>query len=884
MTRTTAMTLSKTIFSTLFFLLVLNLPPSKVSAFSGTGTGEISSPYVIRTCEQLQEIKDEPGKNYVLGQDIDCSGTSTWNQSGDEYLGFEPIGGGYDFWGILDGAYYTIYDLYINRPEDYSVGIFHTVEGGVIGSLTIERAYVNGYQRVAALVGQSAEGEYYDIHVVDSEIISASSISDGKVGGLIGYNQDEMIMEGCSFDGTITGDMFCGGLVGYSGGDISISESYSDAVVNCRSSAGGLVGFSDSILSIEDSYNSGSVNGFYRIGGLVGYSTYDFGITDSYNEAQLIGYYKVGGLVGSSSEKVTILRSYNEGDIISSMDNYQSEEYLPTWIDEYICIGGLVGASWKADILKSYNLGSLEAIGGSRSVGGILGCGGLVDVQETYNKGNIDTLLTSSLSVPMDGVGGLIGMVMNMKLKNSYNSGDLNVAYWDDCVEPYNCGILPYSGGLVGTSVVSSMRNSYNRGNITVSDSEGDVNEGGIGGLLGYLLLQESLVDDVINNLGKDFVARVTTYIAEVINNFAIGLITNNFSDDDVYVGGLIGMLFVANCTENDCASEYINFQNNWWFNGISKAIGYITGDTSGMPSMYSNDQEGDRFERASAMEIFKEYSHKVYNTDPEWDFDTIWNSVYDGKGYPVLGIQSLVTPNAPIANVASGTYASAFSASLSSAGSSSIRYTVNGSVPTCSTGTVYTAPIQISVTSVVRAIGCIDGIGSDLSEFSYIMSSGGSSAPTLDTTPSLTKLASIKNTSNTLLEELVEEEVVVEEEKEIVQDDNSVTKDYFRIRIVDKKGNPLVGTEVIVEGKKYITDSNGEIVIRDLEKGEYSLKIKYDGKEYSEDVVLGDSDEVIDITVSDRKEFPWWVVLAGGFVLILIFVYRKLQKVDSYQ
>ncbi len=90
------------------------------------------SPFVITTCAQLQEIQDSTISNYVLGQDLDCSVSATWHydEESQEYRGFVPIGGGDDFDGVCDGMGYTIYDLYINRPSEYHVGLFNTIEGG----------------------------------------------------------------------------------------------------------------------------------------------------------------------------------------------------------------------------------------------------------------------------------------------------------------------------------------------------------------------------------------------------------------------------------------------------------------------------------------------------------------------------------------------------------------------------------------------------------------------------------------------------------------------------------------------------------------------------------------------------------------------------------
>jgi hypothetical protein len=49
------------------------------------GNGTANDPYVVTNASELQAIEDDLGANYTLGNDVDASGTSSWN-SGD---GFE---------------------------------------------------------------------------------------------------------------------------------------------------------------------------------------------------------------------------------------------------------------------------------------------------------------------------------------------------------------------------------------------------------------------------------------------------------------------------------------------------------------------------------------------------------------------------------------------------------------------------------------------------------------------------------------------------------------------------------------------------------------------------------------------------------------------------
>jgi hypothetical protein len=85
-----------------------------------------------------------------------------------------------------------------------------------------------------------------------------------------------------------------------------------------------------------------------------------------------------------------------------------------------------------------------------------------------------------------------------------------------------------------------------------------------------------------------------------------------------------------------------------------------------------------------------------------------------------------------PSASPVAGTYTSSQSVTLSASGSSSIRYTVDGSTPSCSSGTVYSSAITVGSTKTVKAIACYaDGDGTSASNvathaYTINVSSGG--------------------------------------------------------------------------------------------------------------------------------------------------------------
>lgn len=85
-------------------------------------------------------------------------------------------------------------------------------------------------------------------------------------------------------------------------------------------------------------------------------------------------------------------------------------------------------------------------------------------------------------------------------------------------------------------------------------------------------------------------------------------------------------------------------------------------------------------------------------------------------------GVQGTVVV-APIATPIAGTYASAQSIILAATGADSIRYTNDGSTPTCGTGALYTSAISVSSSLTIKAIACYpsDSV-STVASFAYVI------------------------------------------------------------------------------------------------------------------------------------------------------------------
>ncbi len=254
-------------------------------SFAG-GDGSQGDPYQITTAEQLQEISNNLTDYFILTQNIDALGTSSWNSG----AGFEPIGADTPFTGNLDGQGYKITSLFINRSSNSNVALFATIgEGGVVDSLGIDQGDITGASNTAGVAGEN-------YGTITNSYYNGSVTGTSQVGGLVGQNGGDITTSFSTGSVTATGSDI-GGLVGNHNLK-TISKSYSTSSVNGGDNAGGLVGFAND--NIQNSFATGAVSGSSQVGGLVG--NLDSGIiTNSFSTGTVSGSTNIGGFVGLKS-------------------------------------------------------------------------------------------------------------------------------------------------------------------------------------------------------------------------------------------------------------------------------------------------------------------------------------------------------------------------------------------------------------------------------------------------------------------------------------------------------------------------------------------------------------------------------------------------------
>lgn len=283
-------------------LLALAFIPEPVSAMTGNGT--VGDPYMIYNITDLQDMQNDLTAYYELANDIDASGTATWNWNAGRgvYEGFVPIS---SFSGNFSGNYYTISDLYMDWENAYCcAGLFGQLgDNAVIENVVITGADITNHYTHASLSGTAG--------VLVGTIYRADDITIRRVvveGDVHNYFTSSAVpaVRGCA-----------GGMVGYiwSGSGIVIEEcaAYVDVVQNCYSEAysyaGGFVGFYDNggspDLWIRNCYARGDASAYgpnWRdAGGFCGWQDdTNNRIDDCYSTGIPIGW--AGGFVGKGDE------------------------------------------------------------------------------------------------------------------------------------------------------------------------------------------------------------------------------------------------------------------------------------------------------------------------------------------------------------------------------------------------------------------------------------------------------------------------------------------------------------------------------------------------------------------------------------------------------
>lgn len=561
------------------------------------GTGIPTNPYIIYNVDQLQRVDFCLTCHFELGNDIDSSKATSWNNG----AGFEPIRSKTTesyFSGQLDGKNYTIHNMSINRPAEDWVAIFDYLDtNGVLKNIKIEDTMIIGKDQVGLLVGGIAKGAKLTNIQVDGDVMgglyvggiagysegeisnvsSASKVTgDDKVGGIVADNFG--IVTNSSFDGEASATLHSvGGLVGYNNGTVSYSDSR--GTINGAMYIGGIVGFNDNVLS--DSTSSATINGSEsEIGGIVGRNhegtvnrvistaivngdsnTIDVGGVVGYNNSSILnatstaivnGYQGIGGISGANDGSVQTV------DFNGSIENVHSDgggiigSNFGTLTDA-ISTGSILGTDDEIGGVAGSNFGIIEDAQFTGNVIGQNNVGGLVGFNQIGSQLNDSTTDSSVSGVEFIGgaTGRNSGTITGLTVKSIAEASDSDVG-----------GLTGINEGEIYDSVVTANVNSDNQ----------------VGGVAGD---NNGLIDGVT----FDGSATGHSSVAGIVGTNE-GELYNSTAKADVfgftYIAGGIGYNHSTGYAENVDTLVDSNIEGTEHIGGV---IGHNIGDASGLSS-----------------------------------------------------------------------------------------------------------------------------------------------------------------------------------------------------------------------------------------------------------------------------------------------------------
>ena len=270
--------------------------------FAG-GNGTTEDPYQIADWYYLDNLRNYLSSHFIVINDLDSNSvgyTELASETANEGKGWQPIGTTAEndkFAGNFDGQGYEICDLFIDRPDEYQVGLFGVVdEVGAIENVGVVNGNVTGNDEVGGLVGKN-EG------TVTNSSSTGSVTGDDFVGGLVGKN--EGTASNSSSTSSVTGDTRVGGLVGQNSN--AVSNSYSAGSVTGNDYVGGLVGRNEGTVS--NSYSTGNVTGHDDVGGLVGRN--EDTVSNSFWDKETSGQATSSGGTGKTTEEMMDIATFS---------------------------------------------------------------------------------------------------------------------------------------------------------------------------------------------------------------------------------------------------------------------------------------------------------------------------------------------------------------------------------------------------------------------------------------------------------------------------------------------------------------------------------------------------------------------------------------------
>ena len=510
--------------------------------------------------------------NYVLKNDIDASGLSTYNTIGS---------GDKSFRGTFDGNGHTIVGLQANG------GLFGKLgSGAVVKNINIASSIFTGKagDSVGAVAAENNGGTISGISGYGNTVKGDS----GYIGGLVGKNYGG-ITNSRDHSTVIAGaGTVAGGIAGVNGtsenNDGIINNVQSNSAVTTgnlgtdqfASNLGGIVGKNENKIDNASALGVTGKSGSTQIsGGIVG--TNNGKLTNVYNESIIHGSENIGGIAGKNvtqgSNKAELnyianaveiigdVGSENVGGLVGKQDHATTNQGRNTGaITGCNNVGGMVGYNTAGSELNNLENSPQATITGITNVGGIAGVNdGVISADDQMN------LVNSGKIYGWENVGGIAGKNSG-KIANVNSNINLNVI--DEATRNALRGRMAiadnaqFFGGVTGENVgiitnatnrarVDASQASYVGGIVGRNTSEGEGENKKVGQLLGIgnagFVIGKNYVGGVIGKNEVDITGTATQSVGIVNSGTVIATAGG--------AGGIIG--------ENSAKITYVNMKND---------------------------------------------------------------------------------------------------------------------------------------------------------------------------------------------------------------------------------------------------------------------------------------------------------------------------------
>lgn len=355
------------------------------------GSGTSTSPLEITTASQLMEIavlvnagrletflfnNSSATVSLKLMNDLDLS---AYGEGWNDGKGWEPIGTiSNPFRGTFDGGGFTITGLYINRTEEYNIGLFGYVSNGTVKNLKIVEARISGYDNVGSVAGYVAGAS------VTNCFASGSVIGSNYVAGIAGHVETNGRIEDCSVTSYISGSKYVGGITGYFSGNGSMTNCSATGTISGNDITGGIAGNVAS-GSVTNCWVTGPVSGNDSVGGIAGNVEASGSIEKCCVTGSVRGNDSVGGvagyIAGGSVINCCAINSVSGSDSVGGVVGYSDNDSGPKDSEVINCyatgavrghdnVGGVVGCLYSGYVMNCYATGTVT---GENGVGGIAG-------------------------------------------------------------------------------------------------------------------------------------------------------------------------------------------------------------------------------------------------------------------------------------------------------------------------------------------------------------------------------------------------------------------------------------------------------------------------------------------------------------------------------